>query len=139
MTAIRYTARRSISSGHSVDAVYELNLTCSDLTRSRQPVINGATALDGTDYSLRYRADVFWSVSLTPVNLTDIALINEFLDSVENKEQFEFDPYGSVGDSPDAMRSVVIAGSGYTENRRVRRGDGGQNDLFIVSFRVREL
>lgn len=138
MTAVRYTATRSLIAGHSADTLYELNLTCADLVRSRNPVTRSDISLDGTEYSLRYRADVFWQVSLTPLNLTDLANVNEFLDSVENKELFEMDPYGAVGDSPDAYRDCVIAGKGYTEVRRVRRGDGGASDLFTVTFRVRE-
>ena len=139
MTAVRYTATRSIIAGHSPDTLYELALTCGALTRSRNTVRRSATSMDGTEYSIRHRADIIWQVSLTPLDSTDLAAVNEFLDSVENAEVFEFDPYGSVGDSPDAYRDCVITGNSYTETRRVQRGDGGSGDFYTVAFQVREL
>ena len=65
--------------------------------------------------------------------------MREFLDSVEGGELFEFDPYGTVGDSPADLRDVKITSKGYTETRSVQRGASGAVDFFSWSFTFREL
>jgi len=140
MAAVKYTAKREIRSGHVLDTEYELDLILASLELSRAAVRDEHISLGGNQETVYHRASTTWRAATTPV-LEGIGTddLLEFLASVEAGEQFEFDPTGAAGDSPDNMRACKMVSKAFTKRRAVRRGGGGGSDLFGYSFRFREL
>jgi hypothetical protein len=95
-------------------------------------------SLNGTRESIRFYAVKYFDVQLAPITGTELNQVIEFLDSCENGESFTWDFYGSVA-SPHSAVSASIDGNGYQLTRSSPVGQGGANDYFKVSFRVRVL
>lgn len=138
MTAVVYTASRSLISGHTVGGVYSLDLSCDspggleprrEVSRRRIPVISGKAS-----EVLRYYGRMEWQVRLAPLSGAALLAVQEFLDSVEDAT-FTFDPYGTVA-VPVAAVSAEIVSDGYAMQRRAPRGNGGASDYFTIGFTV---
>lgn len=135
MTAVTYTARRSIIPGHSINSSYSLDLPCVAVDPKRDPRVETQETLSGARESLRYHAVMTYAVTLAPLQGTELRAVLEFLDSVEAGEAFTFDPHGSAND-PDAPVTAELESGGYPLNRRPQ-GKGGGSDPFSVQFTVR--
>lgn len=138
MTAVTYTALRSIIGGHSINVSYSLDLSCTEITPSRRPSVTKNQSLSGRRESLRFFAEEIYSVELAPLAGDALAAVREFLDSVEAGEPFTFDPYGT-SNVPRDPQAAEIDGDGYELPRTGRRGQGGHNDKHTLSFKVRVL
>lgn len=139
MTAVTYTAKRSIISGHIEDTNYSINLAVMADTPGFTRETNDATntTLDGSREVLRYHAIKYYDIHLAPLKggaALDVVL--EFLDSVEGGETFGFDFYGTVA-SPASVVSATLDKAGYSLDRYQALGTGGAGDYFTLSFRVR--
>lgn len=137
MTAVTYTARRSIIAGHTINVAYSLDLNVVDLPIDREPSVSVQRSLDGQQETIRFHAVEFYNVVLAVHTASQIAAIKEFLDSVEAKELFTFDPYGTAN-VPAAPLTASMDSNGYQLVRQPR-GQSGSNDDYRASFRVRVL
>lgn len=137
MTAVTYTARRSIIAGHAINVAYSIDLNVIDMPIDREPQVTIQRTLDGQEEAIRFHAVELYNVSLALHTAAQIAAIKEFLDSVEAKETFTFDPYGSAN-VPVSPLTATIDSGGYQLVRNPR-GQGGANDDYRTTFRVRVL
>lgn len=137
MTAVTYTAKRSLIAGHTVNTSYSLDLNVVDMPIDREPSVSTQTTLDGNEETIRFHACEYFNVGLAVQTSTQILQIKEFLDSVEGKEVFTFDPYGSAN-VPASPLTATLASPGYQFSRQPL-GQGGANDGYRTSFRVRVL
>ena len=98
MTAIHYTAKRTIAAGHTVDTLYGIDVgmfvvdDASAVERSRHRSISGASE------TWLHRIDKYITFQTIPIAETDplLAYIEEFIDSVAAGESFGVDKWGSV-------------------------------------------
>lgn len=137
MTAVTYTARRSLIPGHTATTSYSLDLNVVDMPIDREPSVTIQKSLDGHEEAIRFHAVEFYNVSLSLHSAAQIAAIKEFLDSVEAKETFTFDAYGSAS-APVSPLTATLESPGY-QLQRQPRGQGGANDDYRTTFRVRVL
>lgn len=135
MTAVTYTARRSLIPGHTANTSYSINLPVVSMPVARQVTKERQQSLDGTRETIHFYSCEVWDVSLAVMYGTAAAQVKEFLDSVENGEVFTFDPYGTAN-TPNNPLSGEIESDGYNKTREPR-GQGGANDGFRYSFQVR--
>lgn len=130
-----YNSERAMFSANSVftqvGLSYSLDLSDDVMTRSEVPVNNSAMSLSGEEESIQHRVDVFYDSNIILLTKEDLPRIRNFSQSVNNKETFIFDPYGSIA-TPDEPISVKADG-GHTESRI------GTSDDFTISMRVREV
>jgi hypothetical protein len=138
MTSVVYVARRSIIPGHSINTEYRIDLACLDVVPARTPNVTVNQAIGGRRETLRFFADNFFDVSLAALSGTPLLQVEEFLRSVEAGEVFTFDEYGSVN-VPSNPVNAEIEGGGYSKTRNTSKGQGGANDSFNISFKVRVL
>ena len=135
MTAVTYTAKRSLIPGHSANSSYSINLPVVSLPTTRQVSNERQQSLDGTRETIRFYACEIWNVSLAVLYGTAAAHLKEFLDSVEDGETFTFDPYGTAN-TPNNPMTAEIESVGY-DRIREPRGQGGSTDGFRFSFQLR--
>lgn len=76
-----------------------------------------------------------WQMTTAAVRGGELDVVREFLESVLGGESFQFDEFGRSG-APDDPVNVLLVGT-YKEQRAVRQGDGGQDDYFRFSFKIR--
>lgn len=135
MTAVTYTARRSLIPGHAANTSYSINLPVVGLPTSRQVMNERQESLDGTRETIRLYSCEIWDVTLAVLYGTPAAQVKEFLDSVEDGQSFTFDPYGTAN-TPNNPMSAEIESKGYSRAREPK-GQGGSNDGFRFSFQLR--
>jgi len=104
------------------------------LDRSRRRTAKAITALGGYRQTTYQRGETFYQCETVPVTGEDYRNLQEFLDSMEDGTNFQFDN----GASPTVWKSMQLEGSSYSENRRVRLGDGGFEDKFVMRWKMRE-
>jgi len=137
VTAVTYAASRSIIGGHTSGETYSIDLKVTDISIERQPSLEVQQSLDGHRETIRFNAVEIYAVTLGEHTASEILQIREFLDSVEAREDFTFDAYGS-SNVPVLPMTASIDSTGY-QLSRVPRGQGGANDGYRTSFRVRVL
>jgi hypothetical protein len=137
MTAVTYTARRSLIAGHSINVSYSLDLRVVSMPIDREPNVTTQTTLDGNQEAIRFYGCEYYNVSLAVHTASQILQLKEFLDSVEAKESFTFDPYGSAN-VPAGPLTATMDSAGYQFTREPL-GQGGANDSYRATFRVRVL
>lgn len=135
MTAVTYTAKRSLIPGHSANTSYSIDLPVVTMPVSRQVDRERQQSISGNRETIRFYACELWDVTLAVQYGTAAAQVKEFLDSVEAGEPFTFDPYGSAN-TPHNPMTGEIESSGYNSGREPR-GQGGANDGVRRSFQVR--
>lgn len=139
MTAVQYTARRSLIPGHSVSTAYSLDLACQDLGPARDPAVEASQSLNGRRETLRYFAVETYAVTTAPLAGAALLAVKEFLDSCEASEEFSWDPYGTVA-APLTPLTATLEKGGYGMTRALQTGlNGGSGDYFTISFTVRVL
>jgi len=133
---IRYTAKRSLntvdSPAHAAATEYTMTVYLKSCDRQRKPVRNTVTSLSGVEQSTYLRADAIRKCKTVPVTGSDLANFREFLDSVEDGTQFEFDDGSGFVD-------CYMVSKGYSEKRDVMRGGGGSDDYFSFGWTHREV
>lgn len=139
MTAVTYTASRSLIGGHSVGVDYSLNLSVledglTERVEVQRRVVEPISKRNAE--IIRFGNCRVFDVSLAPLEGSALAAVREFLDSCEDAE-FDFDAYGSVA-SPVAPFVARMGNDGYTLSRSLARGTGGAADYFKISFQVVE-
>jgi len=136
---VTYTALRSLVNGHSAGMVYTLEILCQDIASpSRRPLVEVSESISGARETLRYGAVRTYPVLTFPLSGFSLDMLREFLDSVEGGQSFTCDPYGYNGKT-DSPFTAVLEDGGYSENRDVQIGTGGQDDFFSITFTVRRL
>ena len=140
MAFVEYVARRTLAPFHVVDTPYPLalpSLVRCDITRDRKT--SRRTSMSGAVETLFYYSKRIYSVQTEPVPFDEARAIIEFLESIDDGQSFTFDPYGTPSLRSVAAAVVVSDDQGYTQDRVVKRGQGGADDYFQFSFGVREL
>lgn len=134
---VSYVGKRSFVSGHSVGNIYTLQIDCQDIpSPARRVLVEVSESISGARETLRYGAVRNFPVITFPLAAFDLALLREFLDSVEGGEPFTCDPYGTLARVVEPFTAVLEDG-GYTETREVQLGTGGQDDFFSINFTIR--
>lgn len=134
---VRYTARRSLITGHSAGSTYYLDLYLRRKDRQRGVNRDQQTSIGGSVYTTYHNG---WNVhrcQTRPLTLTEAKAMREFLDSAEDGQVFQFDTTWWSGHSPQAYVNVVLQNNGYSESR-VDRGGDQTGDRFTFSFELRE-
>jgi hypothetical protein len=131
MTAITYTAKRRLVSGHSSGTSYSLETAARVMDPNDRHAISSNISMDGTTEGVLDRIDEEWSVTTGAIAGADLDAWREFFSSVAAKESFSFDAYGSIA-SPDNVQSALLEGA--PRYRRI-----GRLSAFTISFKVRVL
>lgn len=139
MSAIRYTAVRSLISGHTVGGLYTFTLSMAELDRQPEADANTAKSMSGDHYGLVIRHAVRWRCESGPVQGVTADQVREFLDSVVGAIRFSFAPYDSAATPSPRWRNAVLVNSRYTERRVAKRPGGGESDYFTFAFTVEEV
>jgi hypothetical protein len=137
MTAITYTAERSLAPGHLQGENYEIGIRCVGIEKGLDLDKTARVAKSGRTETITWRSKRIWQVTTAVYDSEDLLEILEFLSSVSQGEAFEFDEFGRPG-QPD-LPAVVVMDGVYSISRVIRRGDGGRDDGFRFSFTAREL
>lgn len=137
MTAFTYTARRSLTGGHVADSDYSIDLSCVSIDRQKDNRKTEQRALSTKTSTLLWRNSDRWQITTKAVRGQERLGVLEFLESVVGGEGFTFDEFGTIA-QPDNAVAVILEGD-YRETRAVRQGDGGRDDYFRYSFRIRKV
>jgi len=137
--AIQYEIARSVAPGFTLGTFHTFMPAARDKDRSRKASRKRVISLGGRAVTTYYHGATTWTVQTTPQSATNAAIMQMFLDSVEDGQVFWFDPIYAPGHSPNALRAVVLDGDSYSEDRKVRRGAGGGSDMFVFEFKMREV
>lgn len=140
MSCITYTAKAGCLRvpGHTAGVEYVFDLRMQNLDVSRRPAIEAQTTLSGRQAALKFYRELFYDALTVPLKggSTLILTVEEFLQSCEAKELFTFDAYGTAAVPVDPVpANLDTLGASFT--RVVRLGQGGSNDWFTTTFRVR--
>lgn len=136
MSSVTYTAKRSLTTGHTVETVYTINLRLNALEPSKKVRRSEQLSLSAKSENLLWHNKRTWQATTAALRGDERALVREFLESVIGGEPFNFDEFGSAN-APDRPVNVVLAGV-FRETRVVRQGDGGRDDYFRFTFSMRE-
>lgn len=131
MSAFRYTAKRSLVSGHTAGTDYDLDLEADRIDGpGGREEINERKALDGTSQTIFHRLEEIWEFRVFVASQSDLAALREFLDSVADRQAFTFDPYGTVA-SPDDPKTGKLVRRDETPSRQ------GAGTTWSIGFRIR--
>ena len=133
---VRYVASRSLIAGHTAEVPYYMNLKLNKKDRQRQVNRERQEMLTGAVATTYHGGNDMWICATPALTLTEAQQMREFLDSVEDGQQFTFDPLNAVGTSPTQYVNVVIETNGYTEKRFDRGGDQ-TGDYFAFAWTMR--
>jgi len=138
MSAVTYTATRDVTSGHSAATEYTIDLRLIDIGHGKDVGKEELASLDGSPETTSWRNLKTWQVTTGAVRANELLLLREFLESVSEGEQFDFDEFGSAG-APHNPISVVAVGTHIEQRAIAQPGGGGSNDYFRFSLSMREL
>jgi hypothetical protein len=130
MPSVRYVARRSLVPSIVTETTVTLVLRVryAGMNRSRRVFKNVHRALSGRRETYYEKGERSWSIGTIPLTANDSANMVMFLDSVEDGQQFEFDPDGS------GWLNVVFEQDGYSEPRQPER-----DNMFAYQFDIVEV
>jgi len=130
MASVTYTAKRNISSGHTLSTQYTMDFTMSRADRRHNVYNRQSESLNGTRETLRYYGSEFYDITVNEIEHADLPLWREFIESVDGGETFTIDIYGTEA-SPDNPVTATLESNYYAEQRI-------QTTLYYnISFRVR--
>ena len=109
MTAVTYSAKRSIISGHSEGVSYDIGLPLATISRKSKAKKHRHESLSGKVATLLNSLNVEYRATTIPLKGGDYDAAVEFFDSVAGGEPFEFDQFGSAG-TPNNPKLAVIVG-----------------------------
>lgn len=135
VTAITYTAERSLSPGHIQGSSYTISVRTISRGVRKDVAKKSLQSMSGKNVETNlWRNNKKLNIQTASVRGGERELILEFLESVIGGETFSFDEFGYAG-SPDNAVNAWLDGD-YRETRSVRLGDGGRDDYFRYSFTV---
>lgn len=137
--SIKYQITRAVVAGYTIGAQHVFSPPLRDKDPKRTSHSRRSTSMGGVTYTTYYYGSTSWDAETTPVNATYLALLDMFLQSVEDGQVFTFDPYYAAGASPSDVRNVILDTTSYAPTRKVRRGNGGAGDLYTLSFKMLEV
>ena len=126
---VDYTALRSLKAGHTVDLVYQIDLSLSQSNPIPTVVGKRNVAISGSTVNTIHRSDIiydFTSVIISDTSIPDNADMIEFLESVKFGERFQLDITGT---------SIDFIMDRFEDPYRVRRIGFAEN--YTYSFRAR--
>ncbi len=143
MGSISYTATRALVGGVTAGMVFNQDIDFVEAVRRTTPVGEQEFALAGNSESILQRIDVFWDVTLGHYLELDRDVIDQWIHSVANGEQFTIDFFGTLG-APLVPRTVSLVPGTVTETRVSRgrfpvfMGPPGliHHGAFRIAFRV---
>lgn len=135
MTAVTYTAKRSLVAGHVAGSSYTIDIPVVSMPINRVPNKRIQESLSLVRETIYLSTHETWEVQTALLNQSKTEAVKEFLDSVEDGTVFSFDPYGRAN-TPHNPLTAEIESSGYSQTREAR-GQGGANDSFRFTFTVR--
>lgn len=128
----RYTAKRSLISGHVAETEYDLIVHGAAIDPSRRYRGEAQEALDGSVEANLHRIERYWSVQTDHILGSSLPQWHEFLDSVAARETFTFDPY--------AMSVTEVSPvTAWLDTDRVQPRRVGVLDRWVLAFTVREV
>jgi hypothetical protein len=107
MAFVRYIAKRSLSSGHSADTEYTIEFNVRQSVRSRSPTRSEQRAMNGAKEVIYYSAEEVYQVETTLQDEADLDLWREFLDSVEDGQEFGYDDAGTVSTPVNELQGTI--------------------------------
>jgi hypothetical protein len=135
MTAVTYTAERSLVTGRVQGTEVRLRLRCRQFELSKDSRKSQQRALGVGIETLLWRNSNGWQIETNGYNEdTGIDEVIEFLESVSGGETFTVDEFGD-GQADDNPIDVVMLGD-YDKNRIAPQGHGGRDDYYRFAFRV---
>lgn len=138
MASVTYTARRSLAPLHAAGSDYVLRLMLINADPVPKRLATMTETMSGAVETLYFGRAQTWDVTLAAMQLSQAALIIEFLESTYDGQVFDFDPYGWPG-QPRLSMQVVRSDDGYSARRALQLMRGGHDDYFNFSFQVREV
>lgn len=117
MAFVRYTAKRTLATGHVVDTDYEIEFGIRKSYRSRAPDLTVQKSLSGDRESLYYGADEIYDVETQLIAEADLEFWREFADSVEGGAEFQYDSDGTVAVPVNLLNGYLSRGSVVREIR----------------------
>lgn len=137
MPFVRYIAKESIVPGHVLNVQYTLAFSVQRADQSKQILKEMQRALAGNKETLYWGKISTWTVTMEPVPANQSALIEEFLDSTADGQQFSFDPWGT-DIAPVREMLCDREDMGYTPRRVTITGDPTYSDAIEYSFIINE-
>lgn len=130
MTAVTYTAKRKLISGHTAGTAYSLNLSLSQCDPMADPKGNLQVTMNGEAWGQLDYIEESYKCRLNLLNSsTEWPAVQEFLFSCMGFEVFSFDRTGSVAVPVQPVNCILVGKPSMSE----RAG------YVTVSFEVRVL
>lgn len=141
MSAITYTAKRSLISGHSAESSYSMDIDMEQIGIQDLSINDSEhIALNGSTEGIFYGAVVEYQLTTVPLGEDDngdFDKMREFITSVFGSASFTFDAYGTVASPLNAQTCVLVPGS-HSYNR-IAPTKLTSAPTFTVSFKIRTL
>jgi hypothetical protein len=135
--SVTYTATRNLISGRSLNDQVNTDLILRTKSRGYRSKRTVAESLSNRRFITHLNSYTTWACSTPPLNGADAALMREFLDSVVD-QQFSFDPDYTAGNSPNAIRTVILKSTSYKETRQGQQALQADN-YFVFKFTMDEV
>lgn len=129
MGMVQFTALRSLMPGRVEGELVSLEIGFQDAIRSREVSKEARRSLSGQTESVYLGADTFWNLEFEPVSGSDLARLQEFLDSTAPGGDFKAWVYGEDA----APITVQRADRGYSPRRFI---DTAQRSTEPYSARI---
>ena len=139
MTAVVYTAKRSVIAGHSSGDQYSLDLRVIEagLTIGRKVGSEVQRTLSDKTETLYYFGKTTWSVSVLVKGSSELSALLEFLHSCEAQESVTFSPYGTVASLGTTYTARRVQAN-YSLERLDGTGSSPSEDAMRVTFDLEE-
>jgi hypothetical protein len=137
--SIQYQITRSVAPGYTLGALNTFAPALREKDRGRKASRKRVMSLGAVPFTTYYHGSTTWQLETTPMTETQAEVMRMFLDSVEDGQVFYWDPKYAPAHTPNAYRAVILDGDTYQQDRKVKRGDGGEGDLFTFTLRLLEV
>jgi hypothetical protein len=135
MASVTYEARRDLVPYHVSGSDYSFDFEISDLGRPQGGALRNRTeSLNGATETLYFGRRRIWSATTIPMQLSSAlaGLMQEFLGSTDDGQEFSFDPYGDGN-----VLTVTREDEGASQP--TFSVIDGPNDYVQFAFQVREV
>lgn len=146
-----FTATRSLTGAHESGDVVSIEFSAQQpLTPGREVKRDVQTAMNGRRETLLHHGLRKWDITTGPLYGESLEAVVEFLDSVEDGQEFDFEPWRyESGPSLDLdfitprLRiaeeiSCYLSSESYSLTLIASEGTGGADDCYTISFSVIE-
>lgn len=132
MAVVTYIAKHSIAPGHTIDTEYTILVKAKELQKTFGIKRDDSESISGYRESVIQHRWREWNFKTIPLNATESAIFEEFLDSVLGGEVFDLDVSSNdTGNTPNLMQVQI-------DSKSVQRVAASGNAYFSYSFNVRE-